>query len=118
LLGGLVYIVGAGTVGREFLRFDPASAVWSTLAPTSFRRRFGASFVVGGSLHAVGGRDSSSSVERYDVSNNTWVAMALANTLENRSSFGAVIIKSVGPAEEQDLFDSLVVDLKATRRLG
>jgi hypothetical protein len=55
LLGGLVYIVGAGDSCREMLRFDPVSGAWSTLAPTLNRRSGGASFVLGGHLYAVGG---------------------------------------------------------------
>jgi hypothetical protein len=44
VLGGLVYIVGAGANYCGVLRFDPASGVWSTLADTLMRRLFCASF--------------------------------------------------------------------------
>jgi hypothetical protein len=108
VLGGLVYIVGAGAIGRDVLCFDPASGAWSTLAPTSDCRKCGASFVVGGCLHAAGGKTTAmaSIVERYDVASNTWTAVA--NMLEGRSAPCAVIIGSTGMAEEQDLFDSLI----------
>jgi hypothetical protein len=45
-------------------------------------------------------------VERYDVTSNTWTFMA--DLLEGRRFLGAVTIGSAGPAEEQDLFDSLI----------
>jgi hypothetical protein len=49
---------------------------------------------------------SETSVERYDVASDTWTAVA--NMLESRHTFCAVTIASVGPVEEQDLFDSLI----------
>jgi hypothetical protein len=117
VLSGLVYIVGAGGInhGRGVLRFDPASAVWSTLAPTLASREDGASFVVGGCLHAAGGHDDQRSrLERYDVASDTWRAMA--DMLEGRAIFGAVTIGSSGPAEEQDLFDSLIAKASSGRQ--
>jgi hypothetical protein len=117
VLGGLVYMVGVGDGPdcREVLQFDPASAAWSTLAPTSRRRRGGASFVLGGCLYATGGPDATKCVERYDVASNTWTADALANMLEGRLYSKAVIIGAACPAEEQDLFDSLIVKASIQR---
>jgi N-acetylneuraminic acid mutarotase len=112
VLDGLVYIVGVGDSRREVLRFDPVSGAWSTLAPTANRRDDGSSFVVGGYLYAAGG-GGDSSVERYDVASNTWIAMA--NMLQRWHSCGAVTIGSAGPAEEQDLFDSLIAEASRTR---
>jgi hypothetical protein len=107
VLNGLVYIVGAGESCREVLRFDPVLGVWSTLVPTVSRRNYGSSFVVGGCLYAAGGDCDQSSVERYDVTSNTWTTMT--GMLEGRSAFAvATIFGSVGPIEEQDLFDSLI----------
>jgi hypothetical protein len=103
VLDGLVYITGAGENGREVLSFDPASGMWANLASTSRNRRGGASFVLIGSLYSAGGL----AVERYDVASNTWVFVP--NMLEVRRYFGAVAIGSAGPAEEQDLFESLIV---------
>jgi hypothetical protein len=37
---------------------------------------------------------------------DTWTAVAYM--LEGRSHFGCVAIRSAGPAEEQDLFDTLI----------
>ena len=110
-LGGLVYIVGAGGSGRDVLCFDPVSGMWSTLASTLQDRQRGSSFVVAGSLYAAGEVYHPSSVERYDVASNTWTAVA--DMLEGRLFFGAVTIGSTGPAEEQNLFDSLIA--KASR---
>jgi N-acetylneuraminic acid mutarotase len=112
VLNGLIFLVGAKTDGSSVLRFDPASNAWSTLAPTSMERNGGVSFVMGGFLYAAGGLGQTSSVERYDVATNTWTIMA--NMLEARRYFCAVTIGSVGPVEEQDLFDSLIA--KSSRR--
>jgi hypothetical protein len=107
VLGGLVYIVGGGVSSRETLRFDPSSRVWQTLAPTSVSRRGGVSYVLGGRLYAAGGDGGSSSVECYDVASNTW-STAVSDMLEGRRFFGAVTIGAAAPAEEEDLFDSLI----------
>jgi hypothetical protein len=108
VLDGLVYITGAGRTGCEVLRFNPTSGMWANLASTSSNRKRGASFVLSGLLYSAGGStDSSSSIERYDVASNTWVVVP--NMLEGRRYFSAVTIGSTGPAEEQDLFDSLIV---------
>jgi N-acetylneuraminic acid mutarotase len=107
VLDGLIYIVGAGDENCEVLRLDPISGAWSMFAPTSHRRRSGASFVVSGCLYAAGGHSSDrASVERYDVASNSWTAVA--DMLQVRYACGAVTIASEGPAEEQDLFDSLI----------
>jgi N-acetylneuraminic acid mutarotase len=106
-LGGLVYIVGAGADNREVLSFNPASGAWNTLASTSFCRMYGSSFVMGGCLYAAGSwPDIISQVERYDVTTDTW--MADASLIEGRNMCCAVTIGSVGPADEQNLFDSLI----------
>jgi N-acetylneuraminic acid mutarotase len=110
VLDGLVYIVGAGNSRREVLRFDLASGAWSTLASTSISRLCGASFVLDGCLYAVGGTENGASMERYDPATDTWAHVA--NMLEGRQHFK--VVTAVGsatrpsPAEEQDLFDSLI----------
>jgi hypothetical protein len=65
--------------------------------------------VLGGCLYVAGGFEGASSagVERYDVASDTWEAVA-AEMLEGRHLCGVVTTESVGPAEEQDFFDSLV----------
>jgi hypothetical protein len=111
VLGGMVYIVGVGEQGSEVLRFDPALGVWSTLAPTLVNRKCCSTFVLGGCLYAAGGQGiGNSNVERYNTTTDTWTL--IAEMLEARRCFGAVTIGSTGPAEEQDLFDSLIT--KAT----
>jgi kelch-like protein 28 len=113
ICNGLVYIAGAGSHGQIFLCFNPDSEVWTTLSPTLSNRRHCATFMLDGSLYAAGGvGNRRSSVERYDAATDTWTAVA--SMLEARSTFGAVTIGSAGPAEEQDLFDSLID--KAFRR--
>jgi hypothetical protein len=79
------------------------------LVSTLSAKGSGATFVLGGFLYVVG---SPGDVERYDVTTNTWVAVA--DMLESR--FAAVNIGAAGPAEEQDLFDSLIA--KATSARG
>jgi N-acetylneuraminic acid mutarotase len=111
LNGDQVYIVGAGDDGKSVLRFDTASGVWSTLRDTSNNKCGSATFVLGGCLYVAGGDGNSSNVERYDVASDTWTAVA--DMLEGRATFCAVTIRSAEPAEDQDLFDSLIA--KATR---
>jgi hypothetical protein len=113
VLSGLVYIVGAGASCREVLRFDPASGAWSTLASTSNLRICGASFVVGGCLYVTGGPSQLPSVERYDMASDTWTDAA--SMLDFRGYLGAVTIGSVAPAEDQDLFDSLIAKASSGR---
>jgi hypothetical protein len=106
---GLVYFVGACASGYDVLRFDPLSGVWSTTAPTEIDRDLlGTLYVLGGCLYAAGGEGSRSNnlVERYNVANNTWTTVA--DLLEGQQFFCAVTIGSAGPAEEQDLFDTLI----------
>jgi hypothetical protein len=110
VLDTLVYIVGTGETGRKVLRIDPTSGVWSTLAPTMNCRMSGASFVLGGCLYAAGGAGSRLSGMIWPAT-CTWAAVA--DMLEGHNSLCAFTIKSIDPAEEQDLFDSLIV--KAAR---
>jgi hypothetical protein len=116
VLEGHIYIVGAWEEGQGNLRFDPASGVWSMLTATSINRRTWQSFVLSGCLYAAGGSDHMGplylSVERHDVASDTWTAMA--DMLHGRGCFGVATIESAGPAEEQDLFDSLIT--KASRQ--
>jgi hypothetical protein len=107
VIDGLIYMTGAGEHGHDFLRFEPTTSVWSTLASTLCRQSYNANFVLGGSLYAAG----RTTTERYDAVTNTWTAVA--NMLEDRSFFGAVAIGPIENAEEQDLFDSLIA--KAVR---
>jgi N-acetylneuraminic acid mutarotase len=109
--GSMIYIVGAGNDGKGVLRFDTASGVWSTLGTTLNSKRRRATFVLGGCLYVAGGGGLSSSVERYNVATDTWTAVG--DMLASRLNFRAVTIGSAHPAEELDLFDSLIA--KAVR---
>jgi hypothetical protein len=115
--GNQIYIVGAGNDGMGVLRFDTSSGMWCTLGPTSNSKLGSATFVLGGCLYVAdgtgGGRNLSSSVERYDVFTDTWTAVT--DMLESRLSFCAVTIGPADPSEDQDLFDSLIA--KAVREL-
>jgi N-acetylneuraminic acid mutarotase len=115
--GGLVCIVGIMGDSNDFISFDPVSGVWCNFAPTLHNRSGGVSFVLAGCLYAAGGfgPSSLSSVERYDVASDTWTVMA--DVSEGRSSCCAVTIGSSGPAQEQNLFDSLIAKASSMARL-
>jgi hypothetical protein len=108
ILHGLVYIVGAGDDSDETLRYDhdPASDAWSTLAPCLSGNDQGTSFVLGGSLYAAEGQRNNARVERYDVDIDIW--MAVANMLEERTGSCSVTIRSTGPAEQENIFHTLI----------
>ena len=57
-------------------------------------------------MYVTGGTGDASTVECYDVAADAWTAKA--DMLEGRYMFCAVTIGAAGPAEEQDLFDSLI----------
>jgi hypothetical protein len=111
VIDGIIFIVGvyfeeAGDMRRSFLRFEPVTGVWSTLADTLFVRCHAACFVLGGCLYAAGGISSPSTVERYDAATDTWTAVA--SMLEGRFHFGAVAMRLTVNMEDQNLFDSLI----------
>jgi hypothetical protein len=117
VLDDLIYIVAAGD-GQDVLRFDPTLSTWSTLARTLTSHQGGASFVLDGCLHlAAGGLHSAagddSGVERYDAAGSTWAVVECL--LEARHSFCAVTIGFTGLAEDQDLFDMLILEAEAKR---
>jgi hypothetical protein len=106
LLNGLVYVVGGGSDGKDFLSFDPATLEWVTLPSTVTDMRTCTTFVLDGSLYAAGGGPyRSSDVDRYDLDTGSWTRVA--NMSHGRSSFQAVII-STHAADEVDIFDSLI----------
>jgi hypothetical protein len=109
VLGGMMYIVGAGNAGHALLRFDPAVDAWSTLASSLDSYWRGASFVLGSCLYAAEG----STVERYDAATDTWTTVADLRE-GRRCDFRAVTIGHVGLADEPDFFESLII--KAIRR--
>jgi N-acetylneuraminic acid mutarotase len=113
VVDGFIYIVGASYNGHQVLRFDPASHTWSFPADTSNNVQYGASFVVRGRLYAIKGLGSASRTEIYDVTTDTWAMVA--GMLESRSAFCAVAVGHVDPAEEQDLFDSLMIKAMARK---
>jgi hypothetical protein len=81
---GLIYIVGP----YGLTCFDPRSEVSIILAPPLSKREFGSTFVLDGVLHVAGGYKKASSVERYNVLNNTWEFVA--DMKEERSWFQAI----------------------------
>jgi hypothetical protein len=106
-----MYIMG-GHHGQDSLCFDAATEEWSAISPNLKNKRGGGSFVLGGCLYAVGGLHAMSSAERYDVTSDSWTAVA--DMLDGRYCFGAVTIGSAAPPEEQNLFDFLIA--KTSRR--
>jgi hypothetical protein len=79
VLGGLIYAIGGesdylGSVCSSVHRFDPVVNLWSAVAALTIAKTGLGSFVLGGSIHAVGGYDMSemlSSMERYYVTSDT-----------------------------------------------
>jgi hypothetical protein len=68
------------------------------------------SFVLGGSIYAVGGFDgenSLSSLERYSVASNSWSEVDGGELGTARTCFGALVVRL-----EMDLFDSLIAKAK------
>ena len=112
-IDGFIYVMGAGNDNQDFLRFDPASEVWSSLAPFSNTKESCSSFVLDRCLYVVGGYASyAASVERYDVVTDKWTDVG--NILEARRGFCAVTVQALPTlVEEADLFDVLIA--KSTR---
>jgi hypothetical protein len=112
-LNGLIYIVGVGGSGEGVLCFDPPSGDWESRAPTLHNRRYATCVVLGGSLYAGGGISRGSSMERYDVATNKWTFVA--SMQEDRHSCCAVTIGSMGPPEEEGVFDMLIAEASSRR---
>jgi hypothetical protein len=92
-------------------RFDPLGDLWSAVEPMSVARTLFGSFVLGGSIYAVGGFDEEdsklSSVERYSVDLDSWSEVVGGELGTARSSFGAFVVRL-----EVGLFDSLIAKAK------
>jgi hypothetical protein len=108
---GRVYILKAGVSEQESMCFDPVKGVWCMLAPTTFDTNI-AAFTLSGCLHVVRRMRSASTIERYDVATDTWTAMT--DLPHGWIACNAIGIESC-PAEEQDLFDSLIAQAAARR---
>jgi hypothetical protein len=107
VIDDIIYIIGAENMSRKLMQFEPVTGVWTTLTSMLHSHFDAVSFVLGGCLYATGGtRTSAHTVDCYDAATDTWTAVA--NMLEGRHTFGAVTIGPTDPAEEQDLFDSLI----------
>jgi hypothetical protein len=89
--GGLFYSVGgrlngSGSAPRpDLMSYDPASDVWTVLAPMAQARAGLGVAILGNSIYAIGGRintggpgsgGSLASVERYDIATDTWTPVA------------------------------------------
>jgi N-acetylneuraminic acid mutarotase len=114
VLDGLAYVqVGRGGV---ILRFDPAQESWLTIAPNLIQRGGANTFVLDCCLYVVGGLAFGAEekiVECYDVASNTWTDVS--SMLEGRRVFEAVVVRSSGPPEAQDLFDALIAKASSGR---
>jgi hypothetical protein len=108
---GRVYIMKAGVSEQESMCFDPVTGVWCMLAPTTFDRNI-AAFTLSGCLHVKRRMRSASTIERYDVATDTWTAVT--DLPHGWIACNAIGIESC-PAEEQDLFDSLIAQAAARR---
>ena len=79
VLDGKLYAVGGCNHGILSLveRYDPATNVWTAVAPMATARHSHGVAVLDGKLYAVGGYGHGvSSVERYNPAANAWEAVA------------------------------------------
>ncbi|HYS54207.1 MAG TPA: kelch repeat-containing protein [Thermoanaerobaculia bacterium] len=85
--GGLFYTAGGRllTSRKDLWSYDPASDLWTVLAPMNQARTGLALAVAGNAIYAFGGRTNPggpcsggalSSVERYDIDTNVWTTVA------------------------------------------
>jgi N-acetylneuraminic acid mutarotase len=118
-LDGLIYVMGGDNdvdvddvdpVGSVH-RFDPVANLWSAVAPMCITRSTPGSFVLGGSIYAVGGysgRGTLSSMERYSVASDSWAEVLGGELSTARDCFGSFVVRL-----EVDLFDSLIDEAKS-----
>jgi N-acetylneuraminic acid mutarotase len=86
--------VGAGTTGFTEV-YDPATNVWTMLAPMHVPRNHCAGGVISGKFYVAGGRgvpDAESAFEGYDPSTNTWEVLPSLPT--PRSGVGAAVVNN------------------------
>ncbi len=85
--GGLFYTAGGRFIGprNDLWAYDPVSNTWATRASMSQGRAGLAIAVVGNAIYVIGGRTGTggpcsggalSSVERYDIDEDTWTTVA------------------------------------------
>merc|ERR1712126_526598 len=77
VLDGKIYVTGGfDEKGKKRLNdvecYDISSKTWTTLAGMNKERSGHSLLAINGSLIAVGGSGSLSSIEEYDVDNDTW----------------------------------------------
>jgi N-acetylneuraminic acid mutarotase len=125
-VGSAIYVFGGltlqGSISVSAFKFDIWTNAWSSLAPMPHPCLGNATYINGlvylagagiNHLFAVGGQGCESSVDLYDVNNDTWTPMA--DLPLGRLGLCAISIGSGGPADEQDLFDSLITQTSARR---
>jgi hypothetical protein len=114
VLDGLIYVMGGkdfdDRVLRSVHRFDPVANLWSTVPPMSVARSGLRVFVLGGSMHVVGGYNGENrlaSMERYCVASDRWSGVRGGELGRARSALGAAVMRL-----EVELFDSLLSKAK------
>jgi hypothetical protein len=112
---GLIYVLGGSKSNNNHTssvhRFDPVANVWSAVAPMSAPRMALGSFVLGGSIYAVGGFDGKhrlSSMERCSLASDSWSDVDGGELGTARNCFGALVVRL-----ERDFFDSLIAKAKS-----
>jgi hypothetical protein len=120
MLDDLIYVMGGCNKHDDSMtsvhRFDPVANLWSTVAPMSVSRMALGSFVLGGSMYAVGGFDldgykSWSSMERYSVASDSWSEVLGGELGTARDLLNAIVVQL-----EPDLFDTLIAKAKVEGR--
>jgi hypothetical protein len=101
-------------VANNMYRFDTAANSWSEMAPMSVAQMGFGAFVLGGSIHAVGGwvgRDPLTSMERYCVASDSWSEVGGADLNTARGSSGTQAMRF-----KVELSDSLIAKAKLASR--
>ena len=90
---GFVYAVGGNGPLLSVERYDPATDIWTLVAPLNRPRQFLSVVKTGGLIYAIGGRDGSEalgSMETYDVTEDTWTLSAYTLNVP-RCQFAATV---------------------------
>nr|XP_039264296.1 kelch-like protein 1 [Styela clava] len=85
-VGESIYILGRLVEGLESIkavwRFDPISNNWQSLSPMLTSRYSFNAFAIQGYIYAVGGWDSSDSLEKYNIAEDKWELIETPERME------------------------------------
>jgi N-acetylneuraminic acid mutarotase len=94
VIEGRIYLAGGAggsMIGNELEVYDPATNLWTALAPMSCSRNHTAGGVIGGKLYVAGGRPGNQTcLEEYDPATNVWTHKASMPTGRSGIAGGVV----------------------------